>query len=288
LRAHRAGIVPDLNRGSAFAVLFMMSAFQAIAKAAAVALLAVTSGSLLLGYIVTDHAAHFIYRIARRDWVFYITAPPTASYVVTPLLRVLIKTICDFTGNFNTRLPMLLGGSYWLFNLAMSQASVFACVHLYLEYADDPKGGGDKIAAGTLWAGAGGLAAGWLTTFSFFVFRIAVPKYRHTLWSKTSGRECVHDYFVKGWDDESKFGIFGFNLLLWESDIGEEVKAWTAENWARWKEEKPAWFKPELVPDQFLPAGELHQLGFNRARRGSAAGSVRESFRDVAGGEGVE
>jgi hypothetical protein len=161
-------------------------------------------------------------------------------------------------------------------------------VHLYLEYADDPTGGGDKIAAGTLWAGAGGLAAGWLTTFAFFVFRIAVPKYRHTLWSKTSGRECMHDYFVKGWDDESKFDIFGFNLLLWESDIGEEVKAWLAENWGRWKEEKPAWFKPERVPDQFLPAGELQQLGFNRARRGSAAGSVRESFREVEGGGGVE
>jgi hypothetical protein len=61
----------------------------------------------------------------------------------------------------------MLGGSYWLFNLAMSQASVFACVHLYLEYAGDPEGGGDKIAAGTLWAGAAGLTAGWLITFTY-------------------------------------------------------------------------------------------------------------------------
>jgi hypothetical protein len=98
----------------------------------------------------------------------------------------------------------------------------------------------------------------------------------------------VHDYFYKGKDDEAKFNIFRRNLLLWESDIGEEVKAWTAENWARWKEEKPAWFKPERVPDQFIPAAELQQLGYNRARRGSAAGSVRESFREgrVLGGEG--
>jgi hypothetical protein len=117
------------------------------------------------------------------------------------------------------------------------------------------------------------------------VFRIAVPKYRHTLWSWTSGRQCVHDYFIKGDDDEAKFNIFKRNLLLWESDIGEEVKAWTGENWARWKEEKPAWFKPEMVPDQFVPAEELEQLGFNRKRRGSAAGSVRESFRERGGVE---
>jgi hypothetical protein len=116
---------------------------------------------------------------------------------------------------------------------------------------------------------------------SYFVFRIAVPKYRHTLWSWTTGRQCVHDYFHKGKDEEAKFEIFKRNLLLWESDIGEEVKAWTAENWARWSEEKPAWFKPETVPDRFIPAAGLEQLGYNRKRRGSAAESLRESFREV-------
>jgi hypothetical protein len=119
------------------------------------------------------------------------------------------------------------------------------------------------------------------------VFRIAVPKYRHTLWSWTTGRQCAQDYFLKGWDDESKFTIFTNNLLLWESDIGNEVKAWAAENWARWSEEKPTWFKPEMVPDQFIPAAELQQLGHNRKRRGSAAGSITESFREAQeGGDG--
>ena len=93
---------------------------------------------------------------------------------------------------------------------------------------------------------------------SYFVFRIAVPKYRHTLWSWTSGRQCAQAYFLTGNDDEVRFTeIFSMNLLLWESDIGEEVKAWAAANWARWSAEKPAWFKPEMVPDQFIPAGEL-------------------------------
>ena len=114
------------------------------------------------------------------------------------------------------------------------------------------------------------------------MFRIAVPKYRHTLWSWTTGRKLVQDHFLRPRDEEDKFQIFTSNLLLWESDIGEEVKAWTAENWARWSEEKPAWFKPEVVPDQFIPAAELQQLGHNRKRRGSAAGSVREIFREGA------
>jgi hypothetical protein len=112
------------------------------------------------------------------------------------------------------------------------------------------------------------------------VFGIAVPKYRQTIWSWTTERQCAQDYFNTSKDDEAKLGIYGCNLLLRESDIGEEVKAWTAENWARWKEEHPPWFKPEQVPDHFIPAGELQELGSNRKRRGSAAGSVRESFRE--------
>jgi hypothetical protein len=103
------------------------------------------------------------------------------------------------------------------------------------------------------------------------------------MWSGTTGRQCAHDYFIKGKSDEIKFTeLFTCNLLLWESDIGEEVKAWTAVGWERWKEEKPAWFKPEVVPDQFIPVGELQQLGLNRKRRGSAAESIRESFRENA------
>jgi hypothetical protein len=259
-----------------------MSAFQIIGKAAAVTLLAVTSGWWLLQYFVADHVLHFVYRVARNDAVMYIPMPPAVSYAVAPLLRVVSKSVSDFTGCFIFRLPLHLGGSYWLFNLAMSQASVFACVHLYLEHAGDPKGGGDKIAAGTLWAAAAGLTSGWLITWIFFVFRVAVPKDRHTIWSWTTGRQCAQDYFLKGEGDEAKFTeIFSINLLLWEEEIGDQVRAWTAENRARWKEEKPEWFKPEIVPDRFIPAGELAVLGSNRARRGSAARSVRESSREA-------
>jgi hypothetical protein len=165
----------------------------------------------------------------------------------------------------------------------MSQVSVFACVHLYLEYA--PEGGVEKVKSSTLWTGASCLSAAWFVTFLYFVFRVAVPRLRHTLWSWTSGRQVVHRYFLGRETDEGKFGIFACNPLLWERDIGEEVNAWTAENWARWSEEKPSWFKPEVVPDQFIPVGELQQLGYDRKRRGSAAGSIRESFREAEGGE---
>jgi hypothetical protein len=216
--------------------------------------------------------------------VYFTPMPPAASYTLAPIFNAMLKVVCDFTGTPGVRLPMILGGSYYAFSLVSSQASVFAAVHLYNKYAVLPDGV-NKIDESTLWMGASVLAGAWLCTFLFFAFRVAVPRLRHTLWSWTSGRQCVHDYFLKGKGDEDKFGIFSMNLLLWESDIGEEVKAWTAENWARWREEKPVWFREEIVPDRFIPAAELQALGHNRKRRGSAVGSIRESFREVSARE---
>ena len=61
--------MPDVGRGPAFAVTFVMCAFQVIAKAGATALLVVTNGTWLLGYVVADHALFFAYKVARNDAV---------------------------------------------------------------------------------------------------------------------------------------------------------------------------------------------------------------------------
>ena len=150
-------------------------------------------------------------------------------------------------------------------------------VYLYIDYADVE----NKIPATVLWGGAGGLAAAWLLTFSFFIMRVAVPKYRHTLWSTMSGRQCVQEYFTMGESDEDKMNIFRRNRLLWEGDMGKEVKQWTLENWAGWVSDVPTWFTPQVVsnlPDEYIPKAPLAALGSNRERRGSAA-SLRDSLR---------
>jgi hypothetical protein len=280
------GIVPDLNRTRAFAVVFLMCACQIVAKAAATALLLATNSTWALIYLVGDHVLHFVYRFVRRDVFNFFASPPAASYAMAFAGRIVNKVLTDFTGCPNFRLPLMNGGAYWLFSLFVSQVSVLVSVFLYDKFAVVPEDGRKKIDAATLWRGAFALTGGWACIFGFFVLKVAVPKYRHTLWSWTTGRQCVQDYFYRGKDAEAKFEFFGCNLLLWESDIGAAVKAWAAVNWGRWQEEKPEWFKVELVPDRFIPAGELAQLGHNWMRRGWAAGSVWECFREVVGGVG--
>jgi hypothetical protein len=125
----------------------------------------------------------------------------------------------------------------------------------------------------------------------YFVFRIAVPKYRHTLWSWMSGRRVVLEFFLLGESDEKKFSVLSFHRISWEDAIGKDVKAWTLANWERWDRDKPKWFDAATiaqVPDEFIPPRFLGGLGgAQRERRGSAAGSVRGSFR-LSTREGAE
>jgi len=90
------------------------------------------------------------------------------------------------------------------------------------------------------------LNAAWLIVTSFFFFRVAVPSYRHTLWSTVSGRQWVHSSFQE-YEERKKIIIFRCNKLLWESDIGAEVMEWTRLRWAEWTREQPKWFTPFVI-----------------------------------------
>jgi hypothetical protein len=263
----------------AFATVFLLSAFQVVAKATAAALIAVTNGSWLFVYMVADHAAHFLYRVSRRDFLVEFPMPKAALYIFSPILLIVFKVIGDFTGSMNMRLPFLLGGSYFFANLVMSHVSVFVAIFLYSKYAE----GESLIPERYLWRGAGCLTAAWFSTFTFFVTRVAVPKLRHTLWSTATATRVAQEKFTKAKTEEDKFNIFRGGRVKWERGIGEEVKVWTLANWARWEEEKPDWFSDSTkahVPDEYIPPQFLPGMGGgNRERRGSAAVSVKESLR---------
>ena len=103
----------------------LVSALQVTAKVGATALLAITNGKWLVYYFVGDHALHLLYRITRRDLVlFYTPSIPAVAYPLSAFVLIVYKVLTDFTGCMNTRLPLLQGGSYWLFRLAKDGWSV--------------------------------------------------------------------------------------------------------------------------------------------------------------------
>jgi hypothetical protein len=173
---------------------------------------------------------------------------------------------------------MFVGGAWFTFDLAKAQLSVLVVAHLYNEYCEDDE---TKLDPTTMWSVAGGLSALWLVSFGHFVLRVAVPEYRHTLWSTQTGWQTSCAFFLENEDDKKRVVVFHQNRVLWEGRIGGEVKAWVAESWDRWERDDPEWLKKVVptIPDEYLPAAAAATLGGARERRGSAMASVRESLR---------
>jgi hypothetical protein len=114
------------------------------------------------------------------------------------------------------------------------------------------------------------------------------PEYRHLFYTAETAVEYAHAQFVDAETDEAKMFIFAFNEVKWRS-YKCEVRDFTHANWARWKEETPAWFTEEViarVPDEFIPVAEVAALNAaapgGKRRRSSVglADSVRQSVRE--------
>jgi hypothetical protein len=253
-----------------------------MARGAATALFFIVNPFFLVIYMAVDYGLYFMYMAARKDIVFYLPMTPTTSWIISPIFKIMFKVVGDFSGSPVVRVPLTLGGSYYIFCLISAQVSVLVAVHMYNLVMEEREG---KIAAVTLWRLAALLVGLWCVAMTFFLTRVVTPSHRHTFWSLVSGRQCCQEYFTMGATDEDKLEIFGCNRLLWESKIGSEVIEFTLQNWARWKRDKPSWFTARVistVPDEYIPSDHLVQLGgANRIRRGSAASSVRESFRMI-------
>jgi hypothetical protein len=277
------GIIPNQGRGLAFGVMFAFCTLHVLAKGFAAALFMTVSSSHLAYYMVADYSLYLLLFLARGDIVYFVATPPAVSWIVGPIVRVICKVLADFSGTPHMRLPLNMTGAYYLFNQFTAQASVQVAVHMYNVSPEPEEGGTPKIPAGTLWKISISLAVMWAGAFSFFLFRLVPPSHRHTFWSTVSGRQCVQANFLEGDTDEEKLGIFSCNRILFEADLGAKLMEFTHQNWARWEREKPVWFTPTVkasVPDEYIPREFLVALGgAGRMRRGSAAASVRESFR---------
>ena len=174
----------------------------------------------------------------------------------------------------------MMHGCYFLFNQLTTFASVFASVYLYTSM------GHEHLPAQMLWISAGSISAAWALAYRSLVLMVK-PEWRRSFWSTETISQYAHAIFHDNEDDEHRMAIFDFQQCKWEPSK-DEVRAFTLANWARWKEETPAWFDDAMiarVPDEFIPIAALASLngaaqgGQRRRSSLGLAGSVRESVR---------
>ena len=70
------------------------------------------------------------------------------------------------------------------------------------------------------------------------------------------------------------------NRLSYTAAIHEDAKTWVAGNIERWKDEKPDWFKIEMIPDDFLPSEVLAAEGGTIRRKGSFLDALAPTAAD--------
>lgn len=265
-------------------MMVMLSTFQVGAKVFSVALLATTSLVVLVAWLLADVFLYFVYKLARRDLVYY--APGISGIlkmIATLMFRLAQKVMTDFTGYLLMRGPYEMGGSYFAFNMVASQASCWIAARIYVSYYS-----GEYIVKDvTIYAFIGTLQAAWALTLVQFVYKIK-RAYWKTFISTQSGRQCTMACFLDNDNEATKMVVFRSHEDLW-SDIKDEVKEYTLKNWERWEMEKPAWFDDNLkalVPDECIPKAELDKmyrdLFLQKERRRSSLGAL--VFRDAIGG----
>jgi hypothetical protein len=262
-----------------FFVLVLSGAFQVFAKSFSSAIMIIVSKKFFFAYMVLDHVLYQVYRVARCDHTFFMTGRhgPCATLFFSVSARFMEKLAADFSGCWNVRMPISMGGAYFLFNQLTAHASVFAAVKLYEDY------GLNHLPARVLWIGAGSIFAAWAATFLAAV-SLAKREYRYVFYSTgTAVDEARMNFFSD--TDEGKMAVFDFHICKWRR-YAAEMKAFTHANWARWKRESPAWFTEELiarVPDEFIPVADLAALNAaadGGQRRRSSFGLVESVRRD--------
>jgi hypothetical protein len=109
------------------------------------------------------------------------------------------------------------------------------------------------------------------------------PEYRYLFYTTETTVQYARSQF-EAETDEVRMDIFTIHAVKWVH-YKDEVRDFTLANWARWNEEKPAWFTEEviqLVPDEFIPEQDVAALvaahgGKRRRSSASIINSVRKS-----------
>ncbi|GMI19342.1 hypothetical protein TeGR_g2736 [Tetraparma gracilis] len=271
-----AGATPDTSRGPFFVVLVMSGALQVVAKSFSSALLLIASPNYFLVHMAADHFLYQVYVAARCD---HRNFRPGAGIPQSVVFRIMEKVITDYTSCWVMRNPLTMHNCYFLFNQLTAHASVFVSVRVYAS------SGLTDMPERMLWIGAGSLFAAWALTYIVLACMVK-PEYRYQFYTTETAVQYIRAEHVGAKDDEVKMFVFAYHVSKW-AHYKDEVRDFTHANWARWNEEKPAWFTEEViqrVPDEHIPVAALASLNaaaHGGQRRRSSAGFVEM----VKGGE---
>jgi len=133
---------------------------------------------------------------------------------------------------------------------------------------------GDETARNVLATVVVGCFSLWLV-LNFIFFCTIDLKFLNTFFGTKTAPQYTCELFLGSQLDSARFRTAFTKRSAYTTNIHDEVKQWVASNIDCWKEDKPDWFKIEMIPDAFLPPDVVEEEGGARRRRRSSV-SIRE------------
>jgi len=254
------GYIPDDGRRTViFVCMILNSSLLLLLRSLSAAMLMLAQKRYLMLYMAGDMALYLLQKMARGDFHYWFPVDGLFGLSLSLLLRVIVKTLTDFTGSIHFRSPQELGGMYWTLNMFLALVATVASVWIYVESGGDESGGGE-VAGGEAWSLVGYMGGGWVVTFALFLL-LMKHEYRRTFFSTKTAKQQIMDRFEVE-DEAVRASVVTKNAKMWPA-IRLDVKEWVQASWWRWKEEKPIWMTEGWVaklPKEWIPTDEDREI----------------------------
>jgi len=290
------GYIPDegIARPLLLVCMTLNSALLLLLRSFSAAMLMLVKKRYLAIYLAGDMVLYLLQKVARGDFHYWLPVDGAFGLFMSLMLRVIVKTITDFTGVIQFRGDAELGGLFWTMNMFLALLVSFLSVFVYyadlgeeFDFRDGQNSAAFAIEERVAWTLVGSLSGSWVVVFGVFLL-LMKKEYRRTFFATRTGKQWTMDFFLKGTEDAKKSVTVGHNKAQWRA-IREDVKEWVQANWWRWKEEKPEWFSlawQSKVPKEWITDVEerarLDEVR-EKGRRRSSLEMVRGVFRKEKG-----
>ena len=251
------GYIKDGRRGRTFFLMTMISALHNLSRSVGYAILAVVDLNLALKFFVGEVGFYLLYKIARRDFYWWLRLEGVLSVILSLLDRTLVKVITDFTGCIHLRHSLELGGLAYSSTMVWAQIFPFVALGWYE--------GGNKEQLQKLLISCFGV---WLVLNGLFFCSID-RTFLRTFFTRKTGPQYICELFRTSTLDSAKFRTAFSKRRSFIAECEDEVKDWVRVNIERWRLEKPDWFKIDKIPDDILPAEVVAEEGGAKRRRSS-------------------
>jgi hypothetical protein len=137
------------------------------------ALLMLADTKIFVAYMAGDQLLYLLQKLVRGDFHHWAPIEGVVGLAVSFLLRVIMKTLTDFTGVLQFRGAGELGGVMWLWSMCLALVTPWVAVPVYFGAIHVDEEGGETELKTELktspdfeqsdaWRLLGGLTAGWV------------------------------------------------------------------------------------------------------------------------------